>query len=404
MEGPVIAFDVSSGKSHMQGFLSPGKSVGKVVIIKHNKEDFKKIVELKEKIISLSGKTPCAVLEYTGVYSNTLFRFLETINMTIYPISPLVSAKVRKAKLRPTKTDKIDCKTIAEAFYLNNDIKPLKKIETEDDKKYLNALELSRIYTSNIKDKARAKCQYKTILDDLWPCFGDIIDYGSNKSIEIVKAFRLPQNIKSAAQVEKVLKSIEERGGRISIKQLAIKVFEFSKNCLTGACFDDSPRIVELIEKACDLQALTVKCEMILNRLIETVKGLKEYQQILEIPGIGENTASRLAAELGDVKRFKSAAALAAYVGVDPLIVQSGKQTGDHLKITKKGNKNARTIAFLIVNNFNIHKSENIVYDFVAKKKNSGLKPRAAIIAGCNKLLSLIYHMAVSDCGYKTNK
>ena len=49
---------------------------------------------------------------------------------------------------------------------------------------------------------------------------------------------------------------------------------------------------------------------------------------LTSIDGIGLHTAARLIAELGDLGRFRNAAALAAYIGVVPGLKQSGKRRG----------------------------------------------------------------------------
>jgi len=66
-------------------------------------------------------------------------------------------------------------------------------------------------------------------------------------------------------------------------------------------------------------------------RQLENDIGLKlerhEVGKLLtSIDGIGSQTAARLIAELGDPARFRSAAALASYVGVIPRVRESGKR------------------------------------------------------------------------------
>lgn len=60
------------------------------------------------------------------------------------------------------------------------------------------------------------------------------------------------------------------------------------------------------------------------------------------IDGIGTNTAARLIAELGDLGRFRRAAALAAYVGVVPSLRQSGKRRGQRARLCPIGHARLR--------------------------------------------------------------
>ena len=92
------------------------------------------------------------------------------------------------------------------------------------------------------------------------------------------------------------------------------------------------------------LQDLLEKVEMIRNdadktlrKIIQIAETINEYYLILSIDGIGPNLASRILAEIGDIKRFKTREALIAYLGLDPNISQSGQLDGDHFIYLKEG-------------------------------------------------------------------
>jgi transposase len=65
------------------------------------------------------------------------------------------------------------------------------------------------------------------------------------------------------------------------------------------------------------------------------------------INGIGDTTASRLIAELGDIARFKSGDALAAYVGVVPGVKHSGKSTPSIQRLSPLGHAALRAKLYL---------------------------------------------------------
>ena len=82
-----------------------------------------------------------------------------------------------------------------------------------------------------------------------------------------------------------------------------------------------------------------------------------------------------------------------AYAGLDPMIMQSGKQSGEHMHITKKGNSFLRSTLYLLITCLCRYNPDSKIALYVSKKKNDGLHPKAAKIAGCNKLLRIIYSM-----------
>jgi transposase len=113
---------------------------------------------------------------------------------------------------------------------------------------------------------------------------------------------------------------------------------------------------------------------------------------LLTIDGIGENTAARLIAVLGDPAAFRDAAALAAYVGVVPATNHSGKRRPARAAISSMGNADLRAKLWMPV--------------LTAVRRNAWLKrfhdgliargklPKVALIAAMRKLLAAVYSVA----------
>ena len=89
-----------------------------------------------------------------------------------------------------------------------------------------------------------------------------------------------------------------------------------------------------------------VEIELCLDEMRELVSEVPLYHQLMSIPGIGDNLAIRLIGELGDLDRFERSEQLVAYAGIDPRVYQSGQMTGEHLHITKKGNKHLKNACY----------------------------------------------------------
>ena len=78
-------------------------------------------------------------------------------------------------------------------------------------------------------------------------------------------------------------------------------------------------------------------------------KDLIEFDLLLTIPGICTNLAARIIAELSDIERFPNHKCFNAFLGLDPTLYQSGQMSGEHLRITKKGNKELRVYYIQLV-------------------------------------------------------
>ncbi len=110
------------------------------------------------------------------------------------------------------------------------------------------------------------------------------------------------------------------------------------------------------------------------------------------IEGIGPQTAARLIAELGDPAQFRSAAALAAYVGVVPATWQSGKRMPLHRPLSPLGHAALRAKLWMPV--------------LTAVRKNPWLRahyeslvargkaPKVALVAAMRRLLVAVYWVA----------
>ncbi len=75
------------------------------------------------------------------------------------------------------------------------------------------------------------------------------------------------------------------------------------------------------------------------------------------------------------------------------MVMKSGKQSGEHMHISKKGNSVLRSSLYLLISCLCLHNPSSKIALYVAKKKKDGLHSKAARTAGCNKLLRIIYSM-----------
>ena len=137
--------------------------------------------------------------------------------------------------------------------------------------------------------------------------------------------------------------------------------------------------------------------------MIKLAEKVPLYILVKSIPCIQSNLAARFVAEIGDINRFNSYKAIIAVSGTDPIIYQSGDNDGQHLKISKKGNKHLRTLLYLMANQ--LIKAANIdspIKEYYKKKTQQGLPKLAASVACCNKLIRTIYYMNKTGCAFST--
>ena len=388
-EAPILAFDASKGSSHCQGYLSFGEPSSKPTKAAHSKSGMAAAEEISEALERKTGRKPKVVMESTGVYSKPVIRWAGLNGLEVYLISPLESAKVRKSRLRPTKTDALDCGVIAEVAYTRG----VRELAAESPL-YSQLYSLSRRRAAIVDRLVASKNQYRKSLDAVWPLFDETCDPFSGYAMWAVGRYRHPEALAKAREgsVEKALEKAEIRTGAISKTAIASKLSAYAKDAMSG-CGPEDGEVDSLLSALDDVIGDMRALDEITGRLLSLAKGLPHFALIASIDGIGDASAALLCAEIGEPSRFNSRNGIVAYAGLDPTILQSGKNDGLHHSITRKGNAFLRKYLYLAVWNMVMQKTDNAITRFYSKKKSSGLCHKAAATAACRKLLVTIWGM-----------
>lgn len=143
------------------------------------------------------------------------------------------------------------------------------------------------------------------------------------------------------------------------------------------------------------LHASIKQLEAKIDDHIDRHPGLRQDARIItSIPGIGSTTAAKVMAYLGDVRRFKNAKALAAFIGVTPRLRQSGSSVRGRSMISRSGHANLRHALFMPAMVARRH--NQAVKAFGDRLKQGGMAPKAVIGACMHKLVHLIYGVVKS--------
>ena len=111
------------------------------------------------------------------------------------------------------------------------------------------------------------------------------------------------------------------------------------------------------------------------------------------------DTSYVLLSEIGDISRFPTPKSLVSYCGLDPAIMQSGTSSGEHLHITKKGNRALRQYLYLVVKNMIMHGCDNRItkfYRHLTDREKAATPVKVAAVACCGKLVRVIWKLLSS--------
>ena len=404
MKGPIVSIDVSKGKSDYQAFKNLNVKYTGSRSIKHTKEGFDEIVNLVREMEKKLETEVCVVYEATGVYHRVLKKVLEDNNIKQFIINPLLSAKTRKNdSLRSPKTDKLDPKSIAKTYY-SHSLHNSHKQETI----YHELRELSRYYEDILVHLRKDKVAFRAQLDVVFPGYDTLYDdlYGP-VALAVIEKYPHPEMLqkKKINTVSKVIQSKTCHRQAVS-DTMADKAIEYSKTIYSGCDKDDIEVLIlkRIIKK---LNEDMAEAERTIGDMIKLAQELPDFSIIKSVPGIGDNLAARIIAELGDMTRFKKKNELVAFAGLDPRISESGQNDGDHMHITKKGNKRLRCLLYLAVTcSIRLKRDDNSIKDFYIKKKQQSnpMCSKAAKTACASKLIRIIYSMCKTGELYQYNK
>ena len=135
------------------------------------------------------------------------------------------------------------------------------------------------------------------------------------------------------------------------------------------------------------------KAEALVRELLERVEPL-----VLTIPGISYTTGAQIVSEIGDVSRFRNAAALVSYAGPNSSVNQSGKFDGGGGPITKHGSPYLRRAVWLAAGRACQHDPK--LRAFYEKKRAEGKPHRVAVTAVARKLCHIVFAVMRDQAPY----
>lgn len=381
-----VGIDVSSGKSDV-AIISFNGEIIKRFKIKHDNEGYEVLV----KEINLLDKESRVILEATGIYHLGIVNTLINANIYVSVVNAnMMSRFISTLDYRKVKNDEKDALNIAQ--YGIEKWKKLKRYEIQDSR-YEDLIFLSRQYSQLLSVRTKLKVQYSNLLEVVFPGYNDVFPNNQEDlMLKVIKIYYHPTIIlkKGIEEFVKEFEKMSKEKGYRNGEKIASKLYNLAEN------ITPSMSVSKTVETAMNtlVDQLIVSIEStqnIITEMNEIAKTLPEYEIAINMPGVGNVLAPQLIAEVGDIRRFNSHRSLIAYAGIDVPVYQSGKFTARNMHISRKGNSNLRRIGFLIISMINRCGTNQIMNEYLAKKKAEGKHHKVVMIAGLNKFLRIYY-------------
>ena len=338
------------------------------------------------KLFGLLG-APSEVLvamEATGHYWKNLFAALAAHGYAVALLNPLRTHRFAAEDLERTKTDAIDALGIAR-FAAQKRPPPTRLPDSATEE----LRELVRFRDRLMQDFADRLRQLHRLVDLGFPEFTRYVKtLDSELASSILHDYPTAQAFRGVSP--KRLAQLRYDGRHKVGPELSGELIDAAQRSV-GSHHGEPYRIQ--VRCVCeDLDTLRRRLRG-LDRDIDGKLTEHEVGSLLtSIEGIGSNTAARLIATLGDPAEFRSAAALASYVGVIPGIKQSGKNRSTRAALTPIGN--ARLRAALCMPTLTAVRRNPWLRRHYESLRSRGKLPKVALVACMHKLLIAVYAVA----------
>ena len=384
-----VGIDISKYKHDCCIISAADQKVVTKVTIKNNKAGFEELLTV---INSLSNSEDIRIgFESTAHYALNLELFLENSLLTFMEVNPVLISEYKKSKtLRRTKTDSVDCESIAR-WLMTVEYKP-------HSKGFYHAYSLkslTRLRDKLIRQRSFYLVKITNVLDHTFPEFKPFFNERLSKT-----ALYLLENYGSAEKMARMNSASYEKlrslsRGKFSPQQfLQLKELAANTVGVNNSIFDVELNSLLSLYKSLVKEIDTIEKEI--NKLIEEV-----HPHYMSIPGIGSLSAAVIYSEYGDISNFSNPGQMLAFAGIEPGINESGTESHGG-RMVKRGSSQLR---YALINCcLPLIRFDMTFATYYAKKRGEGKPHRVAITHVAKKLVRVIYALERQDIDFNPQK
>ena len=321
-------------------------------------------------------------MEATGHYWRACFAYLMAAGYRVCVVNPMQVHAMRKLKsLSGVKNDRIDSWLIAETLRQGDYDET--RLATDE----VQALkQLTRYHQGLKQELAAVKTQAICVLDAYFPEYAGLFsDVFGAASLRVLAECPTPSEVarKRASSIAKLLS--EGSRGRLGAEKAA-QVKAAAKSSVGIRLGEEAAsfQIKTMVSQVEFLNATIAKVEKEVASLLEKVE-----PNITTIPGVSTTTGAQIAAEIGDVRRFRNAASIVKYAGLNSGVDESGKYSAEGVPITKHGSPYLRRSLWLAANRARQYDPK--LKEYYDKLRRKGKPHRVAVTAVARKLCHVVY-------------
>lgn len=368
-----------------------------VIVIQNKPSEFKRLAEKVNKKANQLGLCPIYGLENACGYGRSLTVWLVEKGCTVKDVNASLAYNQRKSAPMMSKNDEYDAYAVATV--LINQLHKLPDANPADH--YWTLAQLVNRRDILIKDGIRLKNGIHEQVMSAYPSYHKFFSEIDGKcALYFWKTYPSPLNLegKTTEELTEELKEIS----RVFRKSKA----EYILDCVQtdGNTYRDYQKSRDFITRGL-VKDLEHQKESLaeLDKEIEQMLLCFEYK-LTTMPGIGTAVASKLIAEIGDIRRFPNANKLAKYAGVAPVKFSSAEKGKE--QCSRQGNRQLHGLFYMLaVTMVAVPKSGRpnhpVFHAYYMRKISEGKTKSQALFCIMRRLVNIIYGMMKNKTEYR---
>lgn len=323
-------------------------------------------------------------MEATGHYGRNLVGALTERTFPVAVLNPIRTRRFAQEDLRRAKTDSIDALGIARFAAQKRPVPTPPHDEATDQLR-----EVVRLFDRLTQDHGDRRRQLHRLVDLGFPEFTrHVRTLCSQRATTILAAF--PTAAVFSEPCLPQLATLRYDGRHVVGRALARTLIDAARASVGrhhGAAYRTATQYV-----CHDLEQLRVTLRGLHSDIQRRLAEHPVGSLLTTIDGLGAIGAAHIIAAVGDPARFRSGAALAAYVGVVPGTKESGLRRGGRDTLCPLGN--ARLRRALYMTTLGAVSRNPWLRAYYQRLKSKGKLPKVALLAAMRKLLMAVYSVA----------
>lgn len=358
-----------------------GAEVAQPMAFKNNETGFERCIAWLDSIAETEDDVFVG-MEATGHYWMALFSHLAARGFRLCVVNPMQVHAMRKLKsLSGVKNDRIDSRLIAETLRQGDYDET--RLATDE----VQALkQLTRYHQALKQELATVKTQAICVIDAYFPEYATLFsDMFGAASLKVLAECPTPSEV-SRKRTSSIAKMLSEGShGRLGAERAA-EVKSAAKSSVGIRLGEDAAsfQIKTMVTQIEFLNATIARVEREVGALLAEVE-----PNVTTIPGVSTTTGAQIVAEIGDVKRFRNAASIVKYAGLNSGVNESGRFSAEGVPITKHGSPYLRRSLWLAASRARQYDPK--LKAFYDKKRREGKPHRVAVTAVARKLCHVVY-------------